>query len=295
MQVRLNKNGWAMGTSAILRESVILTRTKIYASRDYMEAFWMSHRKKKHDFRKGIVRKKFTFDDETVTIVHLWRSSDYFEKFKKSEIWNELNIKADFEIITMPRMVREHLFSQRDSIFSSPYIPCVYQGRDLLHNKNEYEFLQDVVKKFKPELIVELGTYRGGLALALHDTVPNAEIHTFDSECNNEFEQDKITFHKLDVFRNSDIIIDLCKRPDRKVVYCDGGEKVKEAITFGPHLNKGDMLGVHDWGIWVHTEYDELDYIAKRFTSANDVVAFKKMLDNFEFYGSEGKVRLWLK
>jgi len=40
----------------------------------------------------------------------------------------------------------------------------------------------------------------------------------------------------------------LCGRPERKLLFCDNGDKKREINLFGPLLKPGDVLAAHDFG-----------------------------------------------
>jgi hypothetical protein len=44
------------------------------------------------------------------------------------------------------------------------------------------------------------------------------------------------------------------KRPEKKLLYCDNGNKIKEINMYAQYLNPNDLLGVHDWGTEVFIE-----------------------------------------
>jgi len=140
------------------------------------------------------------------------------------------------------------------------------------HNSNELSLLREALAFYHPELIIELGTLKGGLTLFFHETCPNALVISFDIELiHPEFKeiledlehthpyipiivfQGDIFEPQVSKFIQSAIKNNKC----HKFLYCDDGNKPLEVQTFSPHLQPRDLLGVHDW----NTEIKEEDML----------------------------------
>lgn len=130
-------------------------------------------------------------------------------------------------------------------------------GSYMVHELETIEFIKETCRDVK--LIVELGGFHGGLTLQLSDNFPDAEVHTFDmclfdgmrgvldSACSKK---SNITFHKENVLLGKNAaVLNLLEREEKKLLYCDDGRKIAEVRRYAPHLNGGDILGVHDWGV----------------------------------------------
>jgi len=123
------------------------------------------------------------------------------------------------------------------------------EGLELTQSKdidNVFPLLKDI------DLIIEIGTWKGGFPVFLKK-IFNCEVHTFDivewvGERRQIFEKYGINYHIQDVFE-SNVIIYLCGDPRRKMLLCDGGKKADEFHFFVNHLNKGDIIGMHDFGV----------------------------------------------
>ena len=114
------------------------------------------------------------------------------------------------------------------------------------HEYDSIPIIMNLIMEFKPELFIEIGTKYGGVTYLVHNLLPECELHTWDIEdLNVQF--DFINKYIGDCFDDAEKIIELCKRPERKILYCDGGDKTREMIDFGSNLNKGDIMGCHDW------------------------------------------------
>lgn len=127
-------------------------------------------------------------------------------------------------------------------------------------------------------LIIELGSFQGGLTNALADNIisKNAYIHTFDID-NSKFKNyhtNKIVFNNLNIYNNWDVIKNLVSTLELKssVLYlCDGGNKKLEYKYISENLMiPGDCIMVHDYfpdeqaycsGRWNWWEFEDSDYV----------------------------------
>jgi cephalosporin hydroxylase len=131
-----------------------------------------------------------------------------------------------------------------------------YQGLIVTLDPDEIESLQALVRDYSPDMVVELGTYKGGSALVMADVgVPF--IYTYDKVNFVEKEDERVVYRIADILSTEAIeeIKSLCMTSCRKILFCDNGLKKKEINTFGPFLNRGDILCAHDYG----TEFNDSD------------------------------------
>lgn len=115
----------------------------------------------------------------------------------------------------------------------------------------------ETVGKMGIQTFIELGSYKGGLALALGEVFGASldifsvdakfppERHSIQDVCHN------ICFHKADILNSFEGRMWLRRlirttRP-QKLLYCDNGNKIEEINFFAQYLKPGDFLGVHDW------------------------------------------------
>lgn len=141
-----------------------------------------------------------------------------------------------------------------------------------VHKKHEYESRQkpgfhiytkhgpeylplifDVIRKSGAELFVELGTFMGGVTLAIHEEFPELPIYSFDKNVRLSDESRKlfgknVVFMQLDILRNVAIKIkNVLMQSPKKILYCDNGDKTTEMNMYGKFLKKGEIIGCHDW------------------------------------------------
>jgi len=127
-------------------------------------------------------------------------------------------------------------------------------------------FLQELIRKERPAVIVELGTFMGGLTLALHEAAPETRLYTCDRLVATEGEYvtthphgshhyrrdwygSSVVFCRADVLSETMApeLAEAFALPGRKLVLCDNGHKPTELRMYAPRLRRGDIIGVHDW------------------------------------------------
>jgi hypothetical protein len=124
-----------------------------------------------------------------------------------------------------------------------------YKGIKIIRELDTIPLVKKIIRDFNPELILEIGTAFGGLALVFHEACPSAELHTYDpirKPTKRELFGPSVYFHNEDAFKSKGLV-QLCKSDKRKFLFCDGFDKKRELLTFAPLLNRGDMVGVHDY------------------------------------------------
>ena len=114
--------------------------------------------------------------------------------------------------------------------------------------------LTPVLQAMAPDLVVEIGTFRGGFTLFLSDCFPNAEIITYDVIDRAKFldnvsnvERRIENIFDTDYNLTSERFVQEVQMHDRVLVMCDGGNKKQEVITLSKVLNAGDYIMWHDY------------------------------------------------
>ena len=109
-----------------------------------------------------------------------------------------------------------------------------------------------------PARIVELGTYSGGLtiALAVHawNLVPRATVTSYDQMVTPREQYAPlgaflgINFRGgVDIWACEAEIAALIAQPGTSYVLCDGGNKPRELMMFSRYLKPGDVIAGHDY------------------------------------------------
>jgi hypothetical protein len=106
---------------------------------------------------------------------------------------------------------------------------------------------RDFLSEHDIKLAIEIGTARGGFTAFLEANVKH--VHTFDINHPPETYTEGVHYYVEDCFGFSgrSLIHGLCRLPDAKVLFCDGGDKPREIQTFSRYLNSGDFVAVHDY------------------------------------------------
>ena len=145
-------------------------------------------------------------------------------------------------------------------------------GVSTMQSWDDLFFLNEVLNNPTTKLntIIELGTFRGGLAVffGLHAFSRGIECITFDIRPEPEglFQRYRellpITFHSMDVFsEEAKSIVSEKAEKGRIFLFCDGGEKPMDFATYAPLMRDWDFIFVHDKGREIHQH--EVDPIAE--------------------------------
>jgi len=130
----------------------------------------------------------------------------------------------------------------------------VHDGTVCYIEPESIPYIEKVLREFKPQLIIELGTAFGGFTKYLCNWFPSTPIYTVDAFLYAS-KKDLALFRKRNVtllltaqlFEGEMTIPLLCSLPLRKFLFCDNGQKDIEVRLFGGYLRPGDLLAVHDW------------------------------------------------
>ena len=129
---------------------------------------------------------------------------------------------------------------------------------EVIYTKHGPEYVPAIintVRKHSPKVFIELGTFMGGLTLALHEEFPKMKIFTFDVFIDIDVRKKELLFNDNVRFVEDDLLntmstylVSLLKSIRRKkMLYCDNGNKEYEINTYSEYLLPGDALGCHDW------------------------------------------------
>jgi len=141
------------------------------------------------------------------------------------------------------------------------------------HTWHEVGAIFRVINNYKIEFFVELGTYQGGLLSLL-----NARSRYDNKFKCISFENNVGMIHPKSYSELANIIIigdcqsaehvqmvrDKISSHHKSIIYCDNGNKVKEAGLYAPVLKSGDILLIHDylhdWAVRDIPNYGEIDF-----------------------------------
>jgi hypothetical protein len=101
--------------------------------------------------------------------------------------------------------------------------------------------------------IVEVGTHKGGFTtlLANHKGFSSAKVHTFDivDMLDENYVTGANTYHYLENVFVTNTVEKLVASPGTTLLFCDGGNKVKEFNLFSKFLKPGDFIFCHDYAV----------------------------------------------
>lgn len=140
------------------------------------------------------------------------------------------------------------------------------------YSAQQHDNFQEVFTKFLQEQnfdhILEIGTAGGGFTLYLRDTLPSAEILSYDIYDVKWY--DEIRKHNIDIrvqnifddhIKNittpasviDEYALNYIKNSKKLLVLCDGGNKIGEFKCLSQYLKPGDFIMAHDYCL--NTEY----------------------------------------
>lgn len=140
----------------------------------------------------------------------------------------------------------------------SPVAENTYLGYPISQTWTDLALWESFLSQHHVGSILELGTWRGGMALYLaHQALARgARFITVDRDegqvaCLAQIQEAGGEFRALDLFslegeREVTEMIRAMPRP--RLLLCDDGDKPREWRTFVPLLSEGDFVAVHDWG-----------------------------------------------
>lgn len=157
-----------------------------------------------------------------------------------------------------------------------------FLGRRMAQSRKAIWLWEQLLSMVRFSRIIDIGTYNGNFSyyLALYCEERNAEFYTYDIR---SFVKPKLVnkyFFNIDIFSKQEIIKSFIKKEGITILFCDGGNKIKEVETFCPALKSNDILVVHDWNIEIAGKNMPLDLVAileKECEEEGYIKIFKKI------------------
>ena len=122
------------------------------------------------------------------------------------------------------------------------------------HTWAEYGVLKDFILEEEPDWFVEVGIHEGGLSYLLLPELHHVGYIGIEINCGIIRLQVK---ERFDFHPNSELLCANCfsssialrisELAGRKIIYCDGGNKVKELHHFKHLCRSGDIIMAHDF------------------------------------------------
>jgi len=142
----------------------------------------------------------------------------------------------------------------------------VYSNLSVEQNPNIVYPFSNLISTIRPNRVIEIGTFAGGLTLIIRDILDNnglyeSEITTYDvneatylkeqmgskkiiAKTKNLFSHSYSTFNDED---SKNEIVNLIQQDGLTLVLCDGGVKKNEFNLISPYLKIGDVIMAHDY------------------------------------------------
>ena len=67
----------------------------------------------------------------------------------------------------------------------------------------------------------------------------------------------EVDLREKDIFDDIPIAADFIQREGKTVVFCDGGDKIREFDMLSPYLKSGDVICTHDYGL-NHEDFSDI-------------------------------------
>jgi hypothetical protein len=147
-----------------------------------------------------------------------------------------------------------------------------YKGMEMQQRPEIFPIFKNFLDKQQFDLIIEIGTRQGAFTRFLKDASPSSRVVSFDI-------LQQVPQYLLDIFSHDidlriknvfsedfEKIIDedtlkMLNDTGKKLILCDGGNKIKEFNCLAKYLNVGDFIMAHDYSPSV--EYFEKNIIGK--------------------------------
>jgi cephalosporin hydroxylase len=159
---------------------------------------------------------------------------------------------------------------------------CSYKGISMEQNPNVVFAFEKLFDEIKPDLVLEIGTFHGGLTLLLRDILNHKGLEktrliTYDVNSPN-FLLQKTTEKEIGVrvknlfspnyldwnsLEDQMEILELISTHKRVIVLCDGGSKKNEFRMISDLIKKGDIIMGHDYS--TNQEYFDQYMIGKKW------------------------------
>ena len=150
---------------------------------------------------------------------------------------------ADTNSLSAAEMTRYKKFKEIEAIFLAEKVSAQRQMEGIMAL---YNYMDN-----KPLQIIEIGSRNGGFTTILdeHNLSNTAKLYTIDIDGFNPNAKfsDNVTQIKADCFAIESVIGNIISQPGVTLVFCDGGDKIREINTFAKYLKPGDMIFGHDY------------------------------------------------
>ena len=122
-----------------------------------------------------------------------------------------------------------------------------FAGEEIAQRWSDLFIFERTFQEFKPDLIIELGTYLGALT---HFFSLHGKVWTIDNMVRKFKRYDNVSYVIDDVFDGEieNHISLLIQNHKQVIFFCDNGKKIDEFNLYTKYLKKWDIIFVHDLG-----------------------------------------------
>jgi cephalosporin hydroxylase len=157
-------------------------------------------------------------------------------------------------------MIFEDKVTRKSNLIENDSLSA-YNGWAAQQNDGVYEVMYNFIKEVKPKQILEIGTALGGFTKFIAHT---CQVFEFDTKIisvdihekgwYDEIREMGVELNVENIFFNeytstSDKYINFIKQDGLTIVFCDGGDKVKEFNLLSDFIKVGDIIMAHDFAV----------------------------------------------
>ncbi len=128
-----------------------------------------------------------------------------------------------------------------------------YQGIWMSQCKGAIKVIGDFIKENPFDMIIETGTYTGGMTLFLSKILGD-KLHSFDIDgsfvkdtTRNQILGNNTSLYTEDIFNSNTIPKLLLSCKGRVLLLLDNGDKLMELAMYHRYLKEGDIVMLHDY------------------------------------------------
>lgn len=120
------------------------------------------------------------------------------------------------------------------------------------HTWYEEDVIEDIIRREEPEWFIEIGVHEGGLSWMLIPKFPLMHYLGVEHQCDYIRPEVRLLYieygqelHCGNCF-DQELLAKIATL-SKKMIYCDGGDKVLELLSYKNVCNPGDLLFAHDF------------------------------------------------
>ncbi len=137
-------------------------------------------------------------------------------------------------------------------------------GLHIGHTNLEVDYLKQVIEHEEIQAFIEVGVHVGGLTdvvVPMVECYLGLEIHpdTISPVARETVDENHGASFLIGDAWSAEILIKVVRWVQDKglvFIYCDGGDKTKELTLYSEWVAPGDLIGVHDYGVYEGSEID---------------------------------------